>query len=309
MKHDHSHHGHSHHTVPENISGALLWSTILNFAISIIQIIGGIISNSLSLISDSIHNLGDATAILGAYIANRLGKKKASVAKTYGYKRAEIIAAFINSLALLVISFYLFVEAIKRFSDPEPIKGNLMLIVAVSGLVINLISVLILFKKRKGNINVKAAYLHLLSDTYSSVAVIIGALCIKYFNTYWVDPVVTIIVNLFIIRHTYNVLKESLNILMQAVPDKTSIEKLKAFIEKNDWIDNVHHIHLWSMDGNKQYLECHVEFMENKKLGDVQQMLDQLSDDLHNEFDIEHTTFQPEFDCDHSKASIYHAGD
>lgn len=301
----HKHHKHSHHHKPEDISGALLWSTVLNFAISIIQIIGGVISNSLSLISDSVHNLGDATAILGAYFADKIGKKKPSVAKTYGFKRAEIIAAFLNALILLVISSYLFIEAIKRFSDPEPIKGNLMLIVAISGLVINMISVFILYKKRKGNINVKAAYLHLLSDTYSSLAVIIGAIFIKFFDTYWVDPVVTIIVNIFIIKHTYHVFKESLNILMQAVPDKTSIEKLKHFMEENTWIDNVHHIHLWTMDGNKQYLECHIEFAENKKLGDAQQLLNQLSNDLQEEFDITHTTFQPEFECNHSKESIY----
>lgn len=290
---------HKHHNHSTNISASLLWSTVLNFSISIIQIIGGVLSNSLSLISDSVHNLGDATAIFGAYYANKIGKRKPTDSKTYGYKRAEIVAAFINSLALLIISSYLFIEAIKRFSSPQHVNGNLMLIVAIAGLGINVVSVLILSNKRKGNLNVKAAYLHLLSDTYSSVAVIIGAIAIKYFDAFWIDPIITVLVNILIFKHTYHVLKESLNILMQSVPDATKIKEIHEFTSKFNWIANIHHVHIWTMDGQKNFMECHVEFSENKTIKEAQALLNQLSNELEHQFNISHTTFQPEYDSKH----------
>jgi cobalt-zinc-cadmium efflux system protein len=239
--HHHHSHGHTHQYHGDDLKGKkLLWVTLLNFSITIVQVIGGVLSNSLSLLSDALHNLADSSAILIAFLAGKRSKKQPDKYKTYGYKRIEILAAFFNGIVLIAICLFLFVEAYERFVDPKPIKGLIMLIVASFGLLANLISVLVLHKSKNKNLNIKAAYLHLMGDTLSSVAVIIGGVAIWLFNIVWIDPLITILVGMYIIWHTWSVVKESIDILMQAVPANIDINEIKYNVEKLPEIDNIH---------------------------------------------------------------------
>lgn len=291
MAHSHGHH-YSHHVGSDR---NLLISIILNFGITAIQIVGGIVSNSLSLLSDSLHNLGDAVALLLAYIAGKIGKKESTNTRTFGYKRAEIIAALFNSSVLIAICIFLLVEAYHRFINPEPIKGTIMFIVATGGLVANLISVLILNKDKEHSLNIKAAYLHLLGDTFSSFAVILGGIAIVYYEIWWLDPLITALIGIYIIIHTYNVLKQTIDILMHKVPENISVEEIQKKLEQIPQISNIHHVHVWNLTDAKIHYESHVELNEDLRLSNTCAIRDQIEHILQEEFGIDHVTLQFEF--------------
>lgn len=292
--------GHHEHNT-EVKGGRLLVATLLNLVISIAEIIGGVLSNSLSLISDALHNLSDALATFLAWIANRISKKPSNTRRTFGYKRVEILAAFINALVLLVISFYLFYEAALRLIDPQPVKGMLMLVVASIGLIANLIAVLILQGDAKHNINFRAAYLHLLGDTLTSVAVIIGGILIIFLEIYWIDPVITIIIGLYILKETWSILKQTNDILMQGVPEGLDLELICQEIERMPEIKNIHHVHIWNLDDHSIHFECHVELKEDLHLSETEVIQNSIEHLLHDKFHIGHVTVQFEYRrCDDS---------
>ena len=168
------------------------WVTLLNIIITIAEFIGGAISGSLALLSDAVHNLSDVGSIVLAFVANLISKRKRNTSKTFGYDRAEILAAFTNGIILIVISIYLFIEGIQRFSHPEPIRGTIMLIVSLIGLAANVISMFVVMKEAKTSLNAKATFLNMLSDAITSVAVVLGAIVISIWKIYWIDPVLTI---------------------------------------------------------------------------------------------------------------------
>ena len=230
-------HGH-HHTEPNKKN--LLISVLLNATITIAEFIGGLLSNSLALLSDAVHNLSDTLAIIISYIAMIIGKKDSTTKNTFGYKRIEILAALFNAVVLIVISVYLFYEAYQRFLNPEPIKSTLMFIVAIIGFLGNIISVLLLHRDSSHNLNIRAAYLHLIGDTLSSVGVIIGSILIYYRNITWIDPVLTILIGLVIIKATWGIIKETIEILMQASPAGLDLIEIRKELEKplSSCIDN-----------------------------------------------------------------------
>lgn len=176
----------------DRLSKKFLWVTLFNLIITLVEFIGGIVSGSLALLSDAVHNLGDVGAILLSFFAHIVGQKSKNNRKTFGYKRAEILAAFTNAIILIVISGFLIVEAIRRFSNPVTIGGNVMLIVAVVGLLGNFVSMLAMHSDSKHNLNVKSTFLHMLSDAVSSVGVIVAAVVIKIWDVTWLDPAITI---------------------------------------------------------------------------------------------------------------------
>ena len=291
-----THHHHHHHNHAENLRGKkLLWVTLLNFSISLVQVAGGIISNSLSLISDAIHNLGDTSAIFIAFLAGKHAAKKPDAQKTFGYKRAEILAALFNGVVLIAICIFLFVEAYKRFVDPQPIKGGIMLTVAVFGLLANLISVLVLQKDKSHNLNIRAAYLHLLGDTLSSVAVIAGGIAILFWQVYWLDPLVTVAVGGYIIYHTWGVVRQTVDILMQATPRHIDLQKIQQSVETLPQVENIHHLHVWQMDDEQIHLEAHLNISHNMPLSDAQAVRHKVETLLKNKFGIRHITLQIEY--------------
>ncbi len=274
-------------------------SVVLNLAIAVAEVVGGLLANSLSLLSDALHNLGDGLALLFAYIANRVSKRDATSKKTFGYKRIEILSAFINSMVLIAISVYLFVEAIKRFYNPATIDSTIMLVVATIGLAANVISVLILHKDSSHNLNIKAAYLHLIGDTLSSVVVIIGGVLIYFYDLYWIDPAVTILIGIYILKEAIAIVKETLSILMQSTPEGIDLRDVKTEVEKLPGINNIHHVHTWALSENQYHLEAHVDLEKDILVSESTEMQHKIEKLLFDKFAFEHVTLQFEFDhCD-----------
>jgi cobalt-zinc-cadmium efflux system protein len=300
MSSNHSHH--SHH----QLSGKNLFISIfLNILITTAQVIGGIISGSLALISDAIHNLSDVISLIISYIANLLtNSKKQTLDKTFGYKRAEIIAAFINASALIVIAIFLGIEAVKRFKNPEVIDGNLVIILAIIGILFNGLSVLLLRKDATHNLNMRSAYLHLLSDMLTSVAVLFGGLLMKYFQIYWVDAVLTILISIYLLVMSWNIFISSLKILMLFAPDHIKISEVVDELLKNEAVRNIHHIHIWQLNDHDCHFEAHVEFKENINLSDFDAVCKEMETVLLEKFQINHCYFQPEYDRKESKEII-----
>lgn len=303
MNNDHS--GHSHAHGHKDLEGSrLLLAVVLNAIITIAEIIGGLLSNSLALLSDAIHNLGDTVSIIVAYIANRVGKKSANKRKTFGYKRIEILAALFNATTLIVIVVFLLRESWIRYNHPEPVKGLLMFSVALIGLFANLFSVFILKNHSHHNINIKAAYLHLLGDTISSVAVIIGSALIYFFKIYWIDPLITVLIGLYILRETVLIVKQSVNILMQATPRNINLLSIKEELEKFDEIENIHHVHVWNLTDTQIHFECHADVSEDLCISQTQPVLLKIDKVLQNKFGISHVTIQFEYNCCSGKELI-----
>jgi cobalt-zinc-cadmium efflux system protein len=293
---------HSHHH--ENPSGRLFISILLNGLITLVEIVGGIFSNSLALISDAIHNLGDTLALILAWLANNFSGRKPDARRTFGYKRLEILSAFINASVLTAISIYLIYEAILRFLHPEPVRSALMLIIAVIGLIANLISMLFLRGDSNKNLNIKAAYVHLLGDTLSSVAVIGGAILIYYTKDVWIDPLLTLIISIVIIIQAYKILRESVDILMQSTPEKLNLDEIKIYLEKYPMISNIHHVHCWQLQDHDILFEAHIETSEDLLLSESCKLQKEIEDVLRKKFHITHTTLQVEFDVCGDKAMI-----
>jgi len=288
--------GHSHnHSHSAETSGLKLAITILlNFLITIVEIIGGIISGSLSLISDALHNFSDGIAVIISYIAIRLNRRPKDEKYTFGYKRAEILAAVFNASVLIGISLYLFFEAYNRFTNPEHVQGGLMTVVASIGLLANVIGTLLLKSGSKNNMNIRAAYLHLLSDAVSSVGVIIGGLFIYFYNIYWIDPLLTVLISLYIIRESYSIVREATEVLMMAAPPDLSIKELEKELLTLEGIKNIHHVHLWKINEHDIHFEAHVN-VKDQMISNTEILLEEAEKLLHDKFDIGHVTLQ--FEC------------
>jgi cobalt-zinc-cadmium efflux system protein len=266
----------------------------LNFFITIAEVIGGFISGSLSLISDALHNFSDGIAIIITYIAMQLSKRPKTSKYTFGLKRAEIIAAIINASTLIIISFFLIKEAVVRFYNPTVITGNLMLIVATLGLIANTAGTLLLKKGSERNINIRAAYFHLLSDAVSSLAVIIGAVFIIIYKIYWIDPLLTILISVYILKETYEIVKEAIDVIMMSAPEGIELNELKDLVESLTGVKNVHHIHLWKLNDNATHFEAHIE-VEDMAVSKTIEIQKQIEHMLYDKYEINHTTFQ--FEC------------
>lgn len=294
MSHSHSHsHSHSEGASEKN----LIFTMLLNFLITIAEIIGGIFSGSLSLISDALHNFSDGIAIIITYIAMKLGKKPKTLKYTFGLKRAEILAAIINSSTLIVISFFLIKEAIDKLINPTQITGSLMLIVATIGLIANIAGTLLLKKGAKDSMNMRAAYLHLFSDAISSLAVIIGAIFIIYFQVYWIDPILTILISLYILKEAYSITKEAVEVLMMAAPEGIDANNIKSEVEAFKGVVNIHHLHLWKLNDNTIHFEAHIE-VKDDLISNLMPLKEEIEELLEHKFGIEHTTIQFEIgDC------------
>lgn len=301
MKSDHSH-THAHNHDHSDLKGKKLLFTIgLNILITLAQVIGGLLSGSLALLSDALHNFTDVISLVISYIANLFSKKEASETRTFGYKRAEIIAAFVNAASLLIIAIYLIYEAILRFINPQEIESNLVIWLALLAIFANGFSVLLLKSEAKDNMNMQSAYLHLFTDMAASVAVLIGGLLMKYFSWFWVDSLLTILIALYLIFMGYDLLKKSFRILMLFTPDFINIEEVTEAIKKNPAIKNVHHVHIWELNEDEIHIEAHIAFFKDIKISEFDDILVEIEQLLFNNFNINHCNFQPEFKKDGPK--------
>ncbi len=297
MGHGHKHeHAHAH---PQVKGKNLAISILLNVVITLAQAIGGILSGSLSLLSDALHNFSDVLSLIVSYIANVLSRKEASLGKTFGYKRAEIIAAFVNSATLIVVAIILIKEAVERFMDPQEVASNLVIWLSLLGILANGFSVFLIKKDAVSSMNMKSAYLHLLTDMMASFAVLAGGLLMKFYALYWVDPALTLVIALYLIYMGYSLLKNSTKVLMLFTPNQMNINSIVEAIAKIEPIDNVHHLHLWQLNENQIHLEAHIDFTEDITLSKFDLVLEQIQEELYHNFGINHINIQPEFGrCD-----------
>jgi len=284
------------HTYENNKEGRLIISAGLNFATTLAQIIGGVLSGSLALLSDALHNLSDTAALIISFFAVRLAKRRNTEAQTFGYKRAEILAALFNACALVVVSIFLFKEAFNRFIHPHPVSGALMFFVALAGLTANIISVVLLKRYAHKDLNVRAAYTHLFSDFLSSIAVVIGACAIFIFRAYWIDPVLTILIGVYVMKEGYIIIQESTHILMQHVPKGINLREIQKQIECIDGVKDIHHVHLWAVTEREIHFEAHINVSRDIPVSQTCLLAQQIEETLKNKFAITHSTIQFEFD-------------
>jgi len=299
MPHNH-HHSHAHDHSHHDFRGRnLIISIALNIVITVSQVIGGLISGSLSLLSDALHNFSDVLSLVVSYIATLLSKKKASNNKTFGYKRAEIIAAFVNAASLIIVAVILIKEAIERFLYPQEIESNLVIWLSLLGIIANGFSVLLLKKDAGDNMNMKSAYLHLFTDMMASVAVLIGGLLMKFYQVYWVDATLTLAIALYLIYMGYDLLKDSTRVLMLFTPNTIQVQEIVAIIGKIESIKNVHHVHIWQLNEKEVHLEAHIDFNEDIRLSEFDNILGEIEEEMYHKFGINHVNIQPEFGkCD-----------
>jgi cobalt-zinc-cadmium efflux system protein len=292
MSHNHNHiHIHKHEVKSSN----LILSILLNLVITIAQIIGGIVSGSLALISDALHNFSDVISLVFSFVANKLSRKKASIDHTFGYKRAELVAAFVNASTLVIVAFILIYGAIERFLNPHPIQSQLVIWLALLGIIVNGLSVIFLKKDAEHNLNMKSAYLHLLTDMMASVAVLVGGLLMKYYNWFWVDSILTILIALYLIVVGIDLLKSSTKMLMLFTPDHIDIKEIVREVHKISGVGKLHHIHVWHLNEEELHLEAHLDCIEDLKMSDFNELLLQIEVILFDKFGINHINIQPEY--------------
>jgi cobalt-zinc-cadmium efflux system protein len=287
MGHDYSQH---------NVQGKnLIYSILLNLLITAAQIIGGIASGSLALLSDALHNFSDVLSLGFSLIAHKLSRKKATEDQTFGYKRAELIAAFVNASTLIIVAFILIYGATERFFHPKPIESNLVIWLSLLGIVVNGGSVLLLQKDAEHNLNMRSAYLHLLTDMMASVAVLVGGLLIKYFGWFWVDGVMTILIALYLIVVGIDLLKTSTKMLMLFTPDAIDIKEIVEEVQKIPGAGKLHHIHVWHLNDDELHLEAHLDCSEDIKLSEFNEVSNKIELLLLEKFQINHINIQPEY--------------
>lgn len=285
-------HNHHHHEVQGK---NLLFSIVLNLVITVAQVIGGILSGSLALLSDALHNFSDVLSLVFSYVAHKLSRKKASVNQTFGYKRAELIAAFVNAMTLIIVALFLVYGAIERFFNPEEIKSGLVIWLSILGIVANGLSAILLKNDADKNLNMKSAYLHLFTDMLASVAVLIGGLLMKYFQWFWVDSVLTLLIAVYLLIVGFDLLKNSTQMLMLFTPVHIDINDIVSEVHKIKGVNKLHHIHVWHLNDEELHLEAHLDCQEDIKISEFNEILHQMEHVLFDRFQINHINIQPEY--------------
>ncbi|WP_372755693.1 cation diffusion facilitator family transporter [Labilibaculum sp.] len=287
-------HAHVHHHHGELKGRNLGIAILLNIGITLIQVIGGFISGSLALLSDALHNFSDVLALLMSWFASRLSMRKQTPKQTFGYKRAEVIAALFNAISLFIIAFYLLKEAVQRIMEPQDIQSGLVMILGGLSIILNGLSVLLIQKDAKQNMNMRSAYLHLLSDMVSSIAVVLGGLAMYLWHIPWIDSILSIAIAIYLVYSSWGLIKESIRILMQFAPHSINLKQIQEKMKAIDEIENMHHVHVWQLDDKQINFEAHISFKEDLLLSEVKQIMSKLEHMLHDEFEINHVTLQPE---------------
>lgn len=295
--HCHSHggvHGHHHpHEISEKTVKYLLISFVINMMLSVAEIIGGLIAGSVSLIGDALHNTSDAFSILIAVISFKIGRKKADKKYTYGFKRAEIIGGFVNLILLFISGLYLFAEGIGRLISPEPIEGGIIIWVSVLALIIDAATAKLSHHGSGENTNMRMVFLHNLADALGSVGVIVSGLFVVWFNIFWVDGLVALIIATYMVYQSVLSFPKTVNILMNAAPEGIDMENVQKSLESLQGVQNIHHLHIWCVNEKDISLECHM-------VADKTAVVHEAARLLREQFGITHCNIQVESvqDCD-----------
>lgn len=267
--------------------------TILNIIITVAEFAGGFISGSLALLSDAVHNLSDVGSLILSFIANLIARRKKNRHQTFGYDRAETLAAFTNGVILIVISLYLAIAAIGRFARPQPIQGRIMFIVSLVGLAGNFISMLVMMRAAKDNLNAKVTFLNMLADAFESIAVVVGSIVIYYWHLALIDPLLTILAALLLLREAVKVTWQAANILMEANPN-IDLDRVKQIMMSFPEVKNVHHVHVWQYSDHLIMLDAHINVARSLPAADLEQLYSKIGRQLRQQLGIGHVTLQAE---------------
>jgi cobalt-zinc-cadmium efflux system protein len=294
--HDHGHghdHGHHHHGPSASKSNRkrLLLVLVLAGGYMIAEIIGGVLSNSLALLADAGHMFSDVASLALSCFAIWLADRPAGTQRTYGFYRAEILAAFINGATLVAVALLILKEAWERMSAPPEVAGALMMWIAVGGLAVNIAGLVILHSGRDENLNVRGAWLHVLSDALGSVGAITAGLMIHYGGWHWADPVMSAIIAVLVIHSSWRLLKDAVWILMEGAPSNIDVDEVRASLESEDGVASVHDLHVWTITSGLDSLSCHVVSDDTRSYSDLLRVL---RTKVHDQFGIDHVTIQIE---------------
>ncbi len=283
--------GHIH--THEKNGKALFWAILINVILTVVQVIGGLVSGSLSLLADALHNFSDAGALIIAYVAQKVSGLPANKEMTFGYGRAQILGALINSVTLVLVGLYLIYESWERFQSPSEIDGWMVIGVAGVALVIDLATAWLTHAGSKESINMKAAFIHNLSDALASVVVIISGVLILNYDIFWVDLVATLLISFFILYQSVGLIKSSVKVLMQAVPEDLSQSEIVTELKKIDGVEDIHHVHIWELYEKFRSFEAHV-VIKNKNLESMEGIKKNIKSLLKKSFNIQHSTLEIE---------------
>lgn len=267
----------------------LFLAVAVNVALTVAQVIGGLVSGSLSLISDALHNFSDAASLLLALLAVKISRKKPDLSKTFGYQRAETVAALINFTTLIIIGLFLIYEAVVRFFSPVPISGWVVVIIAVIALVIDVITAMLTYKYSKKSMNIKAAFLHNMTDALASVGVIVAGSLILLYNWLWVDAAVTFLISAYVLYQGLREIPKAIHLLMEGTPHDVSISEIINDVEQLDGVKKFYHVHVWQINENLNALEAHIVVENNPDYAPLKEKIKQL---LKQKYRIEHSTLE-----------------
>jgi len=307
--HEHDHHGHHHHHVPDlkRINQAFYVGIGANALYTIIEFVVGIRINSLALISDASHNLSDVATLIISLLGMKLAQKGATALYTYGYKKASILASFVNAVILCLIVIKIGVESIERFSHPPQMQGVMIIITALIGILINGLSAFLFYKGQKDDINIKGAFLHLMVDALVSLGVIVSGALIALTGWNIIDPIISFVIAFVILFSTWSLLKESIKLILDGVPHQLSNEHIQEVLLRHPKISSVHHVHIWALSSSENALTAHLVVEEGVSLEDFMEIKEQLKHTLFHE-GIQHTTLEIDastFCCGDTTCSCY----
>ena len=288
MAHNHNHDGHGAES-----KGRLKLVLGVIIVIMVAEIVGGIVSNSLALLGDAGHMLVDGLAILLSLFAITMAARPATPSRTYGYHRVEIMAALANGVTLVLVAAYIFYEAYQRFLDPPEVHAPLMLVIAAIGLVANIAGILLLNGVGNGNLNVKAAFWHILGDAISSVGVIVGGIIIAVTGIGIVDPIIAVAIGIIILIGAVRLVREATDILLEAVPKNVNVGEVVTLLKKIPGVDEVHDVHIWTITSGIHALSAHL-MVEDQQVSDSSGIINEINHELSERFNITHTTLQLE---------------
>jgi len=292
--HDHDHH-HEHALDITQVSKSLIAGILLNIIFVIVEFVAGFFSNSLALVSDAGHNLSDVASLALALLAFKLLKVKPTKKFTYGYRKASILISLLNAVILLIAVGSIGYESIHRFLVPRPVDSNVVIYVASIGIVINFVSALLFFRDRKKDLNLKGAYLHLMVDALVSIGVVVAGVVMAYTNWLWVDPFISLIIMIIILTSTWNLLRDSLSLSMDAVPTNISIETIREAALKLTGVKDIHHIHVWAMSTAENALTAHLVVSDTISHEETSNLKNEFKHELEH-MGIQHATLETEVD-------------
>lgn len=290
MPHDHGHH-HHHHVDPEAGDARMVAAVGVNLLLTVAQFAGGLVSGSLSLVADAIHNLSDALSLVIAFAARRIARRPADDTMTFGYGRAEIVAALVNLTTLIVIGLFLIYEGAARLFDPPEVEGWIVVILAAVALVVDLATVLLTVKMAKSSMNIRAAFLHNVADAMGSVAVIVAGTLILLYDWRLVDPIVTLLIAGYILWHAGSELPPVIRLLMLGAPGEPGMDEVRRVLAQVAGVEGVHHVHLWQIDERRRSVEAHLVVSD---LARAPRIVGAAKEALAERFDIGHSTLEVE---------------